>query len=207
MIRKEVEAKVIATTVSFKKTAALAFLIPILAWVMPAGNVFAQGQDVPFPTYGSGAIQVRIFSDYFCPPCRAIEPALEPLLKDLIKNHIIRVTFVDVPFSSNTPLFAGYFLHALHAKNDFDHALRVRNILFEAATDKSISTKETIEELFNRKKIPYTIFDTKPAFERFNVLIREDNINTTPTCVIVEGGKKKHFIGRKDIVKALEQLQ
>jgi len=198
---------VIATTVSFKKTAAIAFLIPIFAWVMPAGNVFAQGQDMPFPTYGFGAIQVRLFSDYFCPPCRAVEPTMEPLLKDLIKKNVIRVTFVDTPFSRNTPLFAGYFLYALHAQNDLNHALRVRNILFEAATDKSISTKETIEELFNRKKILYTIFDTKQAFERFNVLIREDNINTTPTCVIVEGGKKKHFIGRKDIVKALEQLQ
>jgi len=181
------------------------FITTIALFVLVGG--YTHGQDMPFPTYGSGAIQVRIYTDYFCPPCRAMEPAVEAVLRDLIKKNVIRLTLVDTPFSRNTPLYVRYFLYALNAKNNVDHALRVRNILFDAATDKQFSTKENIEELFKNKGIAYTVFDAKPAFDRFNALIKEDNIHATPTCVIVKGGEKEHFIGGEDIVNALKRLQ
>ena len=179
----------------------------ILAGLIVAGAGSAEERNPPFPSYGSGPIEVRIYSDYFCPPCRATEPAMEPILKDLLKKNAIRLTLVDVPFHPHTALFARHFLYAIKVNNDVDHAFRVRNILFEASTDKSITTPERIEAIFKGKGIPYAVFDAKSAFEGYNVLLKEDNINRTPTCVIIKGGQKQTFVGGPDIVNALKALQ
>ncbi len=121
--------------------------------ILTAGHARGQ-EEAPFPTYGSGAVQVCIYTDYFCPPCRGMEPAVEPILRDLIKRNVIRVTLVDTPFSGLSVLYARYLLYALNTRNDFEHALRVRNTLFEAAASKNITTKEGIEGLFKSKGIP-----------------------------------------------------
>jgi protein-disulfide isomerase len=167
----------------------------------------ALGEELPFPAYGSGKIQVRIYTDYFCPPCRRMEPAGEPILRDLIKRGVIRLTMVDTPYSRHSPLYARYFLYALKEKNELEQALKVRNILFETAVDGNVTMKERLEEILKSKGISYQPFDVKPVFDRFNVLIKEDHINATPTCVIIKDGKKEAFTGGVDIVNALKQLK
>jgi protein-disulfide isomerase len=171
------------------------------------GALFAQGPAAPFPTYGAGAIQVRLYTDYFCPPCRAMEPPVEPVLRDLLKRKIVTLTLVDTPFNRYSPLYAQYFLYALKGKNGLEQALKVRNILFEAATNTQVTTKEQLDQVFKSKGISYAVFDPKPAFNRYNVLITEDKIQSTPTCVIIRGGKKEVFVGGQDILKALKHLQ
>ena len=220
---------------SFKRKAVLAFLVMVIviAGMMSVGSSYASAQNTPFPTYGAGAIHVWIYTDYFCPPCRAMEPALEPVLKDLVKRNIITLTLVDTPFKQYSSLYARYFLYALNArlnernapivskskkkssakalkdknKNDFVDVLYVRNVLFDAAKSEQFSTKERIESLFKRKKIPFTVFDPKPVFDRFYNLMTEDKINSTPTCVILKGGMKEQAIGGDDIITALKQIQ
>ncbi|MFH2118783.1 MAG: thioredoxin domain-containing protein, partial [Pseudomonadota bacterium] len=179
----------------------------ILAGLVVAGAGSAEVWNPPVPSYGSGPIEVRIYSDYFCPPCRVTEPAIEPILKDLLKKKVIRLTLVDTPFHPHTALYARYFLFAIKVNNDVDHAFRVRNILIEASTDKSITTQERIEAIFKGKGIPYAVFDTKSVFEGYKVLLKEDNIEATPTCVIIKGGQKQTFVGGPDIVNALKALQ
>jgi len=184
-------------------TCALAIIITCFIY---AGIPPVHGAETPFPVYGSGPIQVQMYTDYFCPPCRAMEPAVEPLLIELVKNDKIRLTLVDVPLSRISALYARYFLYALKTGNSFEQALKVRNILFIAA-DQRITMKEKIEELFKSKKIPYTPFEPKPVFARFNTLIRDDGVNATPSCVIVRNGKKEKFVGGDDIIKALKGLK
>lgn len=179
----------------------------ILAGLIVAVDGSAKERNSPFPSYGSGSVEVRIYSDYFCPPCRAMEPVVDPILKDLLKKNVIRLTLVDAPFHPHTALYARYFLYALKKNNDVDHAFRVRNILVEASTNKSITTQERIEAIFKEKGIPYAVFDVKPVFYRYNALLTEDNINTTPTCVIIKSGQKKTFVGGPDVVNALKSLQ
>lgn len=181
------------------------FISTIALFFISHGDV--QAQNVSYPTYGSGAIQVRIYTDYFCPPCRGMEPAVEPLLRNLIKKNAITLTVVDTPFSRQSPLYARYFLYAIQAKNDFEHATMVRHTLFEATDDKHITTAESIEELFRNKKIPFTAFDPKSTFEWFNSLLQYDKINATPSCVIVRGDNMQMFVGGPDIINALTQLQ
>jgi hypothetical protein len=64
---------------------------------MPALGEFIPGtmiDNLPFPSYGSGKVIVRVYTDYFCSPCRAAEPELESLLLELIKSKKITVVFV-----------------------------------------------------------------------------------------------------------------
>ena len=180
----------------------------ILVGSVIAGAGSAEEQNSPFPSYGSGPVEVRIYSDYFCPPCRAMEPAVDLILKDLLKKNVIRLTLVDTPFHPQTPLYARYFLYAIKENNDVEHAFRVRDILFEISTNKSITTQEWIEAIFKERGIPYAVFDTKSVFNRYTALLKEDKIHTTPTCVIIKKGrKKKAFVGGPDITNALKSLQ
>ena len=190
-----------------KRVFAVGLFMMILGGLIVAGIGTAAEQNQPFPSYGTGPVEVRLYTDYFCPPCRAMEPAVEPILKELLKKNAIRLILVDVPFNQLTPLFARNFLYALKENNDLDHAFRVRNILLEASTNKDLTTQERIEALFKERGIPYAVWEVKPIFERFNDLIKEDKIDATPTCVIIQEGKKEKWIGGADIFKALKRLR
>jgi len=179
----------------------------ILAGLIVAGSGSAAEKNPPFPTYGSGAVEVRLYTDYFCPPCRAMEPDVEPLLKDLLKKNAIRLTLVDVPFNQHTPLYARNFLYAIKESNELEDAFRVRNVLQEAAANKEITTQERIETLFKEKGIACRVWDPKPVFDRYNVLIKEDKIDATPTCVVIMKGQKKAFVGGPDIINAINLLK
>jgi thiol-disulfide isomerase/thioredoxin len=189
-----------------KKSSIRTFCMTIMLLILSATGLYAQGQEMPFPQYGTGPIHVRIYTDYFCPPCRAMEPAVEPILHDLLKRNAITLTLIDVPYNRLTPLYAKYFLYALKTKNDSDHAFFVRNALIAATADRNMTTEKRIGELFKSKGIPYTVFEARPVFDRYNTLIKEDHINATPTCVIVKNGKKESFVGGPDIIAALKRL-
>ncbi|MCX7817581.1 MAG: DsbA family protein [Syntrophales bacterium] len=163
-------------------------------------------EEEKLPTFGSGPVLVRLYTDYFCPPCSAMESAIEPLILTLVKQGLIKVVFVDTPFHRFTPLYASYFLKANAAKGDIDHALRVRRLLFEAAANKSLTTEVRLMELFQRESIPIREINEKAVFDFFNSCIKEDNIDATPSCVIVKGGKKEKFVGGPDIVRALRAI-
>lgn len=190
-----------------KRGFAFVLLTLLLFGLIVAGGGSAEETNPPFPSYGSGPIEVRLYTDYFCPPCRALEPVVEPLLKELLQNNAIRLTLVDTPYSRYSPLYASYFLYAIKVKNDLEHALLVRNTLFEAATNKHLTTNYRIEELFKEKRISYAIWEVKTVFERFNELIKEDKINATPSCVVIKNGQKKAFVGGAEIINALKALQ
>jgi thiol:disulfide interchange protein DsbA len=179
----------------------------IMLSVLSATGLHAQAQRMPFPEYGKGPIQVRLYTDYFCPPCRAMEPSVEPLLFDLLKRKVITLTLVDLPLSRVSALYAKYFLYALKVKNDRDHAFHVRNVLIAATSDRQMTTEARIAELFKSKGIPHTVFEARPALDRYNALIKEDKIQATPTCVIIRDGKKETFLGGTDIIAALKGLQ
>lgn len=191
---------------NLKKSLLRIVLAAVMVGFVFADPLFARELEAPFPQYGAGPVEVRIYSDYFCPPCRAMKPQVELILQDLLKRNAITLIWVDTPFSRNSAVFAKYFLFALKSKNHADHASRVRTILNDATSDRQISTEAHIEALLKSKNIPYTAFDAKPVFERYNALIKEDRINATPTCVIIRAGKKDKFIGAPDIIAALKSL-
>jgi thiol-disulfide isomerase/thioredoxin len=190
-----------------KKMLVLGLFAMILTGWIVAGSGSAQELNMPFPSYGTGPVEVRLYTDYFCSPCRAMEPVVEPLLRDLLKKKAIHLILVDVSTYKFSSLYAGCFLSALKEKNDFEHALRVRNLLFEAAAGMNVMTQEGIEVLFKEKGISYSSWDAKPAFDRYNALIKEDKITGTPNCVMILDGERKKIFGASGIVHHLKRLQ
>jgi thiol:disulfide interchange protein DsbA len=163
-------------------------------------------QSVFIPSYGQGKISVRLYTDYFCVPCRNSEPKVEALLRDLVKRNVIKLTFADTPVHRQTPLYANYFLYILNKKNGFDHALFARAALFEAAAS-NIEEKDQLEEFLKKKGLNFKAFDTKPTFNALNKFIIEDRVKSTPSCVIDNGVQTQLYAGGDNIVRALELLR
>jgi protein-disulfide isomerase len=161
--------------------------------------------DVLPPTFGQGPIKVRLYADYFCPPCRALSPKIGPVLADLVKRNIITLTFIDTPFYQYSSMYARYFLYAMQEKKDIDTALAVRNVLF-SASGANITNTTKLEETLKNKGIAFKTFEVKPIFDLYGTQLQSDKVEATPSCVIEQNGKKELFVGDGDIPKALEKL-
>lgn len=166
--------------------------------------LYAQG--VLLPSYGQGKINVRVYTDYFCGPCRAGEPKIEALISELVKANKIRLMFVDTPGHRETTLYVQYFLYALNNKKGFENTLLARRALFDAASIKII-TKDKLEEFLTQKGIGFKPFDAKSTLNAMNQYLRDDGVKSTPTVVIDSDSQKQQFIGVDNIVKALELLK
>lgn len=182
----------------------LGFLLFLLFFKGVATPVYAD--EIVIPSYGNGKVNVRLYTDYFCGPCSRLEPKAERLLADLIKRNSITLTFIDTPIHAHTPLYARYFLYILNHNKSFAYTLTTRAILFDAAKSK-ITDKEKLEEYLKKHDVKFKPFDARPSFLALNALIQEDKINRTPSCVIIDQGKRAVFSGEADIMKALELLK
>jgi uncharacterized membrane protein len=165
----------------------------------------AYADDIVMPSFGNGKIQVRLYTDYFCNPCEALEPKIEPVVVNLVKEETITITFIDTPIHPQTTLYAKYFLYIVHENKDFKHALRARAVLFEAAK-KKIKDSMALETFIKEKGIKFKPFDLKATFDIFNECLKKDKIKATPTCVIYKDGKRDEFTGLPLILEALKRL-
>ena len=156
--------------------------------------------------FGRGAIEVRLYTDYFCGPCAAEEGEVISHITELVGKNLIRVVFIDVPLHPEIVFYAGYFLAALNAKHDFRQAVAARGALFEAA-GKKITTKEALEVFLKAKGLNIRPFNMAPVFKIFDNYMKEDKINATPTCVIVGPQGKQTLIGQDEIAKGLRGLR
>jgi protein-disulfide isomerase len=161
--------------------------------------------DVLPPTFGKGPIQVRLYADYFCPPCRAMAPKATPILSELVKQNVITLTFIDTPFYQYSSMYARYFLYATQEKKDFDSIVKARNVLISAAAENIRDTAK-LEERLKDKGVPFKAFEVKPIFTFLAAQLQSDKVEATPSCVIERDGKKELFVGDGDIIKALERL-
>jgi thiol:disulfide interchange protein DsbA len=135
-----------------------------------------------------------------------MEPRIEALLSDLVRGNTITLTFIDTPVHSFTPMYAKYFLYILKNDRSFPFVLRSRAVLFEAARSK-IEDKEGLEGFLEKNNVRFREFDPGPTLAALSNMIREDNVRSTPTCVIIKDGRRGVFTGDIDIPKALEPLK
>ncbi len=164
------------------------------------------GEDTLLHSFGKGEVKVLVYTDYFCPPCRDLEPQLEPVIVDLMRKGLIHLTFVDTPLQQFSSLYAQYFLYALNYKKEFPHAVYVRNTLFSAAVNQ-ITERKKLEEFLRQKGIAFMPFDVSVIFAAWNRSLQEDNIGSTPSVVIAKGAKKEVFKGAAEIIKGLNELK
>ena len=184
--------------------AATALLLLLLA--VPVLTTVVSAAEPALPAFGKGAVEVRVYTDYFCGPCGAEEREVMAAIAELVANNRIRVVFVDTPIHPETVLYAGYFLAALNANREFGQAVAARAVLFEAAGLK-IREKAALEAFLAKKGLAIRPFDTAPVFALYGKQLKEDRINSTPTVVIV-GPRGKQVLGDKEqILKALGDLR
>ena len=161
----------------------------------------------PFmPAFGTGPVEVRLYTDYFCVPCRNEEKEVIALITAHVEKNRIRVLFIDTPVHRETVFYACSFLKALNAENSFRRAVAVRGALFEAAENK-ITGREALEAFLMTKKVDIRPFDTAPVLKIFGSYLKEDGINSTPTCVIIGPQGKQTLKGKDEITRGLRDLK
>lgn len=184
----------------------LTILFTFSGSVMPAYG--GQDSSNSIPSIGKGPYEVVMFTDYFCPPCKRIDTKAEPLLKKLVADGRIKLTFIDVPFNKATPIYAKYYLFAANADASPENIFRVRNILFEAAQTKNIEKEADLVAYLKNQKVIWKSFDEKSTYPLLSAMIKEHNIQNTPTCIIKYSAKDiKKSVGEDNIWKALEDLK
>jgi uncharacterized membrane protein len=166
----------------------------------------AFAQEPLKPSFGSGRIHVRIYSDYFCNPCSKLDPEIAAPIANLVKKNVIRVTFVDTPVHEHTPLYTRYFLYALNEKKDIDYANKVRHTLFQAAA-LNISDREQLEAYLKKSGIKFKVYDPTPTFQFLTGYLAEDKVRSTPTAVIIDSGRKQVVKGSANIARAIGELK
>jgi thiol:disulfide interchange protein DsbA len=185
------------------KTAVLLLVFVAAAFVIPP----AAGAEDPFlPSFGEGKVKVRLYTDYFCPPCRAMEPDIEPIATELVKDGIVTLTFVDTPFFTYSSLYARYFLYSIYARKDVEYALRVRRFLIEAAKN-GLNSADRLEAYLKEKGVTLKPFDPGSTFKVFSRHLKEDAVEATPSCVIETNGERKKYNGGGNIIEALKKLK
>jgi thiol:disulfide interchange protein DsbA len=174
--------------------------------IVTGATVPVSAADPSLPAFGGGAVEVRVYTDYFCGPCRAEEQEVMVAIEELVARNHIRVIFIDTPLYPETVLYAGYFLAAVNAKREFGQATAARTALFEAA-GLQIREKGELETFLKKKGVEILPFDTAPVFKIFSNYIKEDRINSTPTVVISGPGGKQILGNKEQILKALSGLR
>jgi thiol:disulfide interchange protein DsbA len=166
----------------------------------------AYAEETRIPSFGNGPVKVRIYTDYFCSPCRSMEPELEPIVIDLVRRRIAAVTFVDTPVHMETILYAKCFLGMVTGRSDVSQILWARSALFKAA-EKNIRSLPGLEAFLGERGLKCRYVDSSQAFETFRKHLRDDRIDSTPSCVVEGPGGRKKFTGAREILRALTRLR
>jgi len=169
--------------------------IPLLVFIL-IGYIFtvltfsgsttpAYGAENPIvPSYGSGKYEVIVFTDYFCPPCQALESDLDPTLHKFIAGKGGRVTFVDLPVHKETRLYARYFLYAAKAKHSYKDILHARRVLFSLAKNTSALSEDELKKALKTQGVSLMPYNVKPVYSELNKIIKTHAVKSTPTCII-----------------------
>ena len=132
---------------------------------------------------GSGPIEIIVFTDYFCPPCRKLEPYLETALTDLHERGA-KITFVDKPIHKISPLYSKYFLYAANQATSLSEIMHIRQVLFDIAKTKSVDSEDQLLQQLTQSDIKLQFIQVKPIFDEWVKLIQDFDVRSTPTCVI-----------------------
>jgi thiol-disulfide isomerase/thioredoxin len=184
-------------------------LIPVYIFMSLSFSVFSTSvyaaEKSKVPSYGSGPVELIIFTDYFCEPCQSLEKELDAVQDKLLARGEVKITFVDIPIPGNfsSPLFTKYFLYAAQAETGYANAIQARKFIFKMAGQNSI-TDGAIEKTFKTGGIAFKIFNYKPILVESKILISQHKVNKAPTYILKYSQKDvRKFTDPEQIRKVL----
>jgi len=165
-----------------------------------------EAEGLTLPSFGRGEVKVRLYTDYFCGPCREVEPTAEGILYDLVRKNRINLTFVDVPIHHYTPVYTSFYLFLAQREKSLDGVLWIRKALFRAA-EKRIEDRKALEKYLNETGLKATNVPEKAGAAEASGYLKKDGVEGTPTLVVVRGATKTKYSGRSEVLKGLRTLK
>lgn len=143
-------------------------------------------------TFGTstGPIEIYLFTDWQCPSCRKVEPAIEKIVAST--NKKARLVFVDFPIHPETMNFTPYNLAFM--VNNKDKYLKLRDVLTTLSEQTGAPTEEQVAKAIAPLGVKYqqlNYADVAVAFKYYKDLAKQFNINSTPTLVVINLDTKK----------------
>ncbi|BCS52496.1 vitamin K epoxide reductase family protein [Geobacter sp. SVR] len=151
---------------------------------------------------GKNSSQTTVYfvSDWFCPACRNLEPAMEKMVPELAKT--VRVGFVDFPIHKESLNFTPYNVQFLAHEKDKYLSLRavLANLALRTKAPSEAEVQAAVAPL-GVKLQPLNNADTLYGMQ-FNLMVyRGYNVTSTPTAVVTNARTKKTklLVGDRDI--------
>jgi thiol-disulfide isomerase/thioredoxin len=161
----------------------------------------------PVTSYDEGSYKLIIFTDYFCPPCQALESALDPILNKLMEKGGVEITFVDAPVNKLTQLYGKYFLYAVNASRGFKDVLHAREALFSIAKTNAVSTEEGLALELKAQRVAFQPYDLSKVYIAMNEMMKNHDIRSTPACVVKYSNSDiRKYVGPEEIKRGLSLL-
>lgn len=141
------------------------------------------GEQIAFGNPNSN-IDVFIFTDWFCPACRILEPSLEQMLPQIEQQAT--VYFSDFPIHAETLNYSPYNLaFMVHNKDAYP---KLRMALTKLSTKNPNPTDEDVEAVAGPLGVQLEILDKdtiKEGIQHFLKLSQKYGVRRTPMMVIV----------------------
>lgn len=172
----------------------------------------AAGLEAALGKQGS-KIEVYVFSDWLCPICVKVEPAIEAVVPQLEKRA--KILFIDKPIHKESMNFVPYHLSFLvYEKGKY---LQIRRALFNLARTNRNPALDDVKSAVAPLGVTYrqlSFMDVSQMMARSQALATEYKVTGTPTVVVLNSSNKKSktLVGGREItadniLKAVKGLE
>jgi uncharacterized membrane protein len=158
-------------------------------------------------------VEVYVFSDWLCPVCVKVEPAIESAFPQMEKKA--RIFFIDKPVHKEAMNFVPYHLSFL--VNEKGKYLQLRRALFNLAKKTKSPTIDDVKVEIAPLGVTYkqlSFMDVTQIMGKSQSLATRFKVSGTPTVVITNSltKKAKTLVGNSDItrenlLKAVKSLE
>lgn len=158
-------------------------------------------------------IEVYVFSDWLCPICVKVEPAIESAFPALEKKA--RIYFIDKTIHHESMNFVPYHLSFL--VNEKPKYLQLRKALFTLAKKTKNPSLEDVKGVIAPLGVTYkqlSFMDVTQMMGKAQALSAQFKVNATPTVVITNSSTKKtktlvggSEITQENILKAVKSME
>lgn len=193
----------------------LGFVIAFLGFAKENPLLAEQTSFKDSITFGdkSSPIEVYVFTDWFCPACRIVEPRLVTMAPKVEKKA--KLIFVDMQIHKDSLNFTPYNLSfMIHNKTKYFDLRKVLNTL----SQKNSSPTETdVQDAIKPLGVSYNelnFSDISLGVKLYKSLAKQFNIESTPTIVIINTSNKKgkklsgaSEITEENVMKAIDSLK